>query len=396
MARNELCAILLLCVSGRALATESGVEGVAKALLPVHLVVSVVDVREPPTFRSRLASWFPQDATVTVSSSDFGAPECAPRIKTRGVAARLTFPAADRASLLFAYCDSTSASPHWVLREASLPGGMDELGQERLAQIIHTSTMALVEGRVEEAGTYVDGAALLKSSGQVTPTTPHRPLPEALAPPLAAERHAPATLHRERKENHPSPRQPFPSRVGGWLGVGYSATLRGVEGVATGPQLTLGLDLAIPPTWACGALIEARRIEPNRFEHSGLSIQTSGLRALGALQAEVRLSSVFSLAGQLGAGLDVNRYVPLSSSGNRLEAAVGDTDQQPFLTQAVRLYATGVIDVGVGFHLDAFPSKTHYLAATSDGKSRILATPWQVQPGMSIALRLPGRVRVTR
>ncbi|MGC4067447.1 MAG: hypothetical protein QM784_22930 [Polyangiaceae bacterium] len=184
--------------------------------------------------------------------------------------------------------------------------------------------------------------------------------------------------------------------MGGWLGVGYGVTYRGVEGLAMGPRLTLGLEVTTPRIWAYGLLLEGRLVEPSRFERSTLSIQTSGARTVLAAFVESRIGREISLLFEIGAGLDINHYVPLSSTSDAMAPSRGDTDYQPFVTPALRVFATGVVDFGFGVHLDVLPATTRYLTASDEGATHVVGKPRHVQPGLDLVLRWPGHVSVTR
>ncbi|MGC4067448.1 MAG: hypothetical protein QM784_22935 [Polyangiaceae bacterium] len=145
--------------------------------MSIRLDVVLLDVSEPPTFRSRLESWFPEGTALTVSLVQPELPACAARFDAQRVLAQVTFPSLDQAIVTFAYCDAQSGQRRFVRREIPLPGGLDELGQERLAQIVHSGTMALIEGRVDEVGTVVEGPAITEVPARDADITPHRPNP---------------------------------------------------------------------------------------------------------------------------------------------------------------------------------------------------------------------------
>jgi hypothetical protein len=143
-------------------------------------------------------------------------------------------------------------------------------------------------------------------------------------------------------------------------------------------------------------LLEGRLVEPSRFERASISIQTSGARTLLAAFVESRLRQNVSLFVELGGGLDINHYVPLSSTSDTVAPSGRDTDYQPFVTSALRVFATGVVDFGFGAHLDVLPATTRYLTASDEGAIHVVGRPRHVQPGMSLVLRWPGHLRVTR
>lgn len=346
----------------------------------VRVGVLFVDTSEPATFKSRLESWFPRGTHLTVSTIARPSTPCSTNGESNPIAVWLTFPVPDRVSVTFSYCDAKTKFPRYILRHLPLPGGMDELGQERLAQSIHSSVVALLDGRVDEVGVEVEA-----------PNSNPRSSSKSVEPP-STTRNARHLSFDSALPSHPSSAKP----IRGWIGIGYSATLRGVEGLALGPLLRGGLGRKATQVVTYGLLFEGRLFVPNRFERKGLSIQTSGARTLLGIYADGRIGRDWSLATELTVGLDINHYVSSSSTNGSYESVNDGTDYQVLFSPALHLLTTDVIEFGFGVHLDVLPARTRYYTMSAEGDSQVVATPWRFQPGISVLLRWPGHNRVTR
>jgi hypothetical protein len=337
---------------------------------------------------------------LTITTATYKTPLCATSGTSNPIAIRLTFPTPDQASLLFSYCDVKTKILGFVQRQLSLPGGMDELGQERLAQSIHSSVMALLEGRVDEVGVAVEApsTSVVERAPNQGPERSRQPEESETTITKREQKPSSTTRTTQRaglEREWPATSSPAPV-LRGWLALGYSATLRGIEGVALGPLLRGGVGRNGSRNLSYGILFESRLIVPSRFEKQGLSIQTSGIRALFGVYTDGRISTDWSLETEITAGLDVNRYVPSSSASGQYEAVGSRTDYQWLFSPAIQLQTRDTIEFGLGVHLDILPAKTHYYTVSTEGENQVVATPWRLQPGISVILKWPGHDRVTR
>jgi hypothetical protein len=177
----------------------------------------------------------------------------------------------------------------------------------------------------------------------------------------------------------------------GWLAVGYAATLRGQEGMALGPELTLGWRTVRLRHASYGLFLDTRLIVPSNFEIATLRIQTSGARFRLAADLEVDVGSSWALELALGAGIDINHYVPSQSTVTTIAPNQPGTDAQLCLTPSLRLWTVATLEIGLGAHLDVLPTNGRYYTSPTDSVGERVVVPWRLQPGFSVTLRWPGR-----
>lgn len=362
----------------------------ARADPPLRLNVVLLDAAEPPSLKSRLQSWFPDGTSLAVETRAPSSSSASSAFDGDTLAIWIAMPSADRADITYGFRDPTSRRLRFVQSQISLQGGLDELGQERLARVIHTSVMALLEGRVAEVGVSLD-----------TPPSQGHPARAAAVPPVSPSEFPDAAVigAAESIAGTPSVRilrgslsvAPIHRLRPGWLGVAYAMTLRGREGMALGPALTLGWRAMRLQHSSYGLFLESRFIIPSSFAFETLRIQTSGARVRLAAQLETRFGQSWSLELGLGAGIDVNHYVVAQSSDPSIEPSQPGTDTQLCVTPSLRLWTVAPLEIGLGAHLDLLPTNGRYTTSTSDSLEARVIAPWRLQPGISFTLRWPGQ-----
>lgn len=375
----------------------------ARADPRLRLNVVLLDAAEPPTLKRRLQSWFPDGTSLAVETLAPSTSSATAALDGDTLAIWIAMPSADRADITYGFRDPASRRLRLVQSQVSLQGGLDELGQERLARVIHTSVMALLEGRVAEVGVSLDTPPSQGPPAQVATAPPvlQSEFSRAAVPPMPQSELPNTALigAAEVLAGTPSVRilggtvsvAPIHRPRPGWLGVAYAMTLRGREGMALGPALTLGWRALRLRHSSYGFLLESRFIIPSSFAFETLRIQTSGARVRLAAQAETRLGQSWSLEVGLGAGLDVNHYVVAQSSNPSIEPSQPSTDTQLCVTPSLRLWTVAPLEIGLGAHLDLLPTNGRYTTSTSDSLEARVIAPWRFQPGFSFTLRWPGQ-----
>ena len=396
--RISVCLALLLITSRADLAradtaSDPAIEPSAAQDFPKRLAITVVAAESLlATFGQRVSSWFTDDTQVSITATSEVDLEQILATDPGEVRAWVVPLSPERALVTFSCVTPRSPARHLV-REVRLRKGFDELGQERLASVIHSAFVALREGsdgfERAQAERALDQAGI--SAGSRTPPGEFEasnarspvPAPRALAPENAVER---------RRPQPPAAAAPVQLLVG----VGYGARLRGREGIGHGPSLSLGAQLPSART-SIDLLVSAQFLFRSEFdaEHFSASVQTTALRAHIGL--EPALGSRWWAQLLLGAGVDVAQIHSSSvqsSSETTLQTSVRESGTQWRSAAELSLgllHHGELLDLGVYTQFTVLLEDVHYSADTDRGERR-LVTPWPVQPGLFIQ----GRFRSAR
>jgi hypothetical protein len=124
----------------------------AQAPEPTRATVEVVlvgEVGRDPAFSRRVTSWFePEQFRVTVrkvarlDASSILSPQ-----RERAVHAWVLLHDPNHVRLYFACASGTQEEPAYLLRDLELESGLDEMGVENIAQVLHLSAVALLDGQ---------------------------------------------------------------------------------------------------------------------------------------------------------------------------------------------------------------------------------------------------------
>jgi hypothetical protein len=223
----------------------------------------VGELAKDPVFAARVTSWFgPDQLELKLLKVRWLDPQ---RIlspdRTAAVHVWVTLSGdGDLARLYFAAASPTVEPHHpssYFVRDLRLEAGLDEIGAEHIAEVLHSSTLAFLEGQAESAR---DELELTLSAEPISPSTPAAPT-RALAPRAAPHRVAATGVGAEPAG--------ATERARPWgASVGYGVSYRGDEGTWHGPraslelsvQRRLGLRLAFQ-----GALPHSRDLPPVRL-----------------------------------------------------------------------------------------------------------------------------------
>jgi hypothetical protein len=330
------------------------------------VTIVLVGVPDEPTFPERLGSWFSSDVVLDFKRESTLDPD---RVLQPPESARaevwVTVRSLRTARVYFVVTASQGSSQRFLVRDIDLENGFDEVGKERLAQVVHASLLALWEGRAESPRAEVE-----------------RQLVESAAQPAAAPKSKPAS----RPTAIPGRTAPAPDNAAGFplamtAAVGYGANLRGDEHWAHGPELVGLLHLG-PAPLGVGGFVAARYLVPVTPSEAGVRLTIDGvrLRVGGALrygaERPVRIE-----AG-LGGGVDIVRYEARGSEqvdplpgDSEVRAAVSAQVGLSYRLRPVTLLLFGTVDVSL--------QDTHYDIVRSVGRERVIE-PWYAQPGISL------------
>lgn len=336
-------------------------------LRQVHINL-VGQVGRQPTLPERFTSWFdPTEYQISIERPD--------KLDTE----RILSPPPDgavyvwvtvrndaEARLYFASAQPNRA-PLYSLREVALDSGLDELGAERLSQIVHLSCLALFEGQGEHQRAEVE-----QMLDRESPPSASVESPPPAPPPEPPRKETPPPRYDTANDEGRGDDVGF--RLEGALGYGFS--YRSDEGLWHGPRGGLSAwmgDRFLVHLGVQGFLPHDEDIAQVQLRFWGGSIDLG----LGAF---ARWGNGFLVALSAGPGLDVVRYEPQSSLSEQVSIGTGELEVRPQvglnLRWAVRGSALGAaVVVRAAYSL----SRTHY-DLQSDQGSRPIATPSRFLP----------------
>ncbi len=251
----------------------------------------------------------------------------------------------------------------FLLRELALPGGLDALAREGIAQVVDSSVHSLL----------YSSAGLSREQARNAIERVQRETPPQPPPPPAPPRPQPI-----RRVPAPAP------NLSGLIGARYSAEYSGRElGIAHGPGLELGIGFRRPLRIRAklgGDRFFAQRIAARDV---GASLQTTRV-ALG-LDLEWPLGVPIAVVAALSGGTDITRIEP-RSAGSSVALAPKSTDLVPFAAADVRFVLRRASwAFGLGLLANVALANTHYDLRRGSGTKRV-AELWPVRPGAVLAV----------
>jgi hypothetical protein len=373
-------------VAASAHAQSAGVTAPERpAVASSTLVITVITTASGvPTLQERVSSWFNDGTQVTVGV----APELLPNrlfsSSQHEVKVWVAPLSQERALVVF----STAGQPQtarYLLREVRLVSGLDELGLERLASVIHSAFVALREGLEGSERPQVErelvAAGLLPSAPEPAPGPAPAPVTSA---PIRAT--APPPAPTPSRDVEPSSAG---AKSGLLLAAGYGTRFRGAEQLGHGPLVTAGIQLpGIVST--LDALLSAHLLLRSDFDAGAFnaSVQTSAFRA--HLGLEPALSPRLRLQALLGAGADlahISAQAVDATPSEDIEPRAPGSQWRGALELTLGVWWSGkLVDLGATAYSTFLLGDVHYTLASDTGQRR-LVTPWPVQPGISLQAR---------
>jgi hypothetical protein len=365
----------------------SGVDDAATTgHFPKKLAITVVSAEGSlPNFEQRVSSWFTDGTAVKVTLSREAEPTQLLASSPGEVRIWVVLLSPGRALVTFSTAAGDTAA-RYLVREVPLVSGLDDLGLERLASVIHSAFIALREGvegfEREQAERELLRAGLsVQAPASGSPEMPG--LPKPAEPPPARV----ATVDRAPVRASPPPTSLL-------FAIGYGGRLRGGEGPGHGPTVALGLQLP-SRRGALNLLVSAHylfRATLDAGSNFRASVQTTAFRAHAGLEPKLARSVFAQLL--LGAGADLAQIH--ASAG--ASAAAGALEIDPHVAGAQWRGAgeltlglvrhSELLDLELNAQLSVLFGDVHYSASVDNVETRLL-TPWQVEPGLS----LQGRFR---
>jgi hypothetical protein len=357
-----------------ALATPTLAQGAAAAFgevataVPVRVLL-VAELGREPTLPARIASWF-EPSRFDVSVRAVERLEAA-RILAPVGAGNLEVWVAPRTGvgvrLYFAASGGAGRAPTFLVRDLPLPQGLDEMGAERLAEVLHLSAVALLEGHAQSERRDVE-QGLREQSG---PTAARN----AATEPSATAASKPSI----RTPASSPPRGAVPSAVqprGRSIGrvrpiLGYAASARGDEGVAHGPRI--GGYVAFAPSLALHAL--AQLDLPRSREYGAVAVRFDGFELTLAPVLRRPFTTALLAEAWLGPMLDVVRFQPRSGSPTAAPGASG-VDVRAGLDGGVAFVIEGSsLSLALSLHAALLGPASDYNLVADGVRQRLAASP---------------------
>lgn len=334
-------------------ASPSASAAVDDALPPRVELVLVGDAPGGSALLERSSSWF-RDPGVTVEAARAPALAAGTVFATsRNAGVRiwiwLRTPSAARV-FVTAQEPARGAARYWVT-DVALRSGLDELGTEELAQLVHLSALAVWSGNLESGRSEVEAGL-------------------ALPAPRPTDR-APAPVHEQPRTRTFT------------LGAEYSLRFAGDEGAPQAFSAVAGLGFR-RAEHELAARLHAGVFIPRRVQNAQLELSLNGGSAWLEGVSAWRLSERSWLTASAGPGADIVRYSARSTE--TLRAEPGSTDFRPFLQAAAGLRVElGSVSVSAAALVLVQWLRVHYDVARPAAQDEVV-TPWLVQPGGALGV----------
>jgi hypothetical protein len=351
-----------------ALLLSSGAGAQDQARRRVEIVL-VGKLGQDPVFAARATSWFrPERFTVGLRRARYLDPRqvLAPA-GNADVHVWVTLSGDNLARLYFSSAAHSGRSESYFLRDLRLESGLDEIGAEHVAEVLHLSTQAFLDGQALSA------REELERTLQAEPAPTPEPAPPAARPVGSATRPVEELVA-------PATRRPAARREWG-AGVGYGVSYRADEGIWHGPRASLealllrrfGLRVA-----AAGALPQTRELEP-------LALRFFGASFLVAASFRHALGSRIELEWFAGPGLEVVRYEPVQPPSSDYIAAQAATEARPEAGVGLCASFAGSPRVSVLAEATVPLTKTHY-DVVQGSQRRVIGEASPVVPKLGFEL----------
>jgi hypothetical protein len=367
---STACLVLTAGVSAEPLKTGSRASTDLKAT-PVDVVL-VGRAGTEGSLAERIRSWFGAGAVLSITNEPkLVAERVLGPMPTRRVAVWVTERAAGEARLYFAVTGETEGAMRYLIRDVPLNQGFDEIGSERVAQVVHSSVTALTEGSIEVAE---------RPEIERLLAAPVEPYKASLARP-GKPVYVPVRPPR-KKPSEPEPEPPGPS-FAPLAGLFYRGAFSGDEGFAHGPGLALGATLRFGE-FGVGAVTRGEYVLPHSERFNELDMSLRGVMGRLGVRGEWIASEVLHHDLELGGGVVWMRYDPEPSTtpSGPLPFA-RDIDQRFFWFASFGLSRRlGAIRIGGRLELELYPVRSYYQLDSGDE----IGSAAQFQPSLALEI----------
>jgi hypothetical protein len=268
-----------------------------------------------------------------------------------------------------------------LLRDLTLERGLDELGSEALAQAVHLSTVALLEGQVGTSREQLEQSLQAEPAPRSNQDAPSSP--PLAAPTATSEKSVESTPVELAPEHAAAEKTRGKARLEVRASLGYALSYGGGEGFAHGPRARARVGFAAG--W--GALARLQAVLPHRRELTTLNLDLYGGGALLAGSFRERLGDDLVIDAFAGPSLELVHYEPRARSEAAFAPSPASTELRPQLVFGV-LFGFGswprlalVPELSVALH------GSHY-EATQNGEAITVARAARLTPSLGLELEL--------
>ncbi len=273
-------------------------------------------VSEDSTLPRRITSWFDRRrfrvSTRTVKQLD------ASRIlspEQQGIVyVWITFGTNNDARLYFATTRRSGREPTYLIRDLQLPQGLDEMGAERIAQVLYPSTVAILEGQADTQREEVERT--LKTDTAANAKQDQNPPGAPIADGVSVKGQSPIST--------PAPSEGVAFRAID-VGLGYGVSFRSDEGIWHGPRASF--ELSLTQSIGVGGFVRTALPHSQGVEGITLSVWGATLGAFGGWQAPISPSLALEIFA--GPGFDVVYQRPTQARNPDATLATGDSEVRP-------------------------------------------------------------------
>jgi hypothetical protein len=290
------------------------------------------------------------------------------------------------ARLYFTFVEPRERRTVYLVRDLRLERGLDEIGAEHIAEVLHLSVLALVEGQAESRreeleDTLARDASMLSEQSQSSDANPSSPADRAQPNSSKASETA-------RRDKVPAATRGSRSASGGAqargleYGLGYGGSFRGDEGLWHGPRASLHLRGSVVDA---AAVIEGAF--PSTHTFGSITLRTYGASAAFLAEYHHALSSSVAAEGFAGPGLDLVHYAPERSADSEVSVAGDATEGRPkIVLGATLVFGHAPPRVSVVASASIALTRTHY-DVVLEGENHVVGRPWMVFPTAGAELR---------
>jgi hypothetical protein len=343
-----------------------------------------------PVFTDRIASWFdPRRFRVSVRTqagldvSRVLAPE-----REGVIFVWVSLADARRARFYFATVSGRDArdGPRYVLRDLPLPGGVDEMGAEHIAEVVFSSVTALLEGqrthrREEVQRTLEADPSVARRGAPSSMTAPAAsiPSPPAVrpAPPPSAE-----VSSSPRQPPVPSPPAVVPASAARRWSLGYTVSPRGGEGIWHGPRA----GIRVPLRGALAARATILAMLPADAEMGPVVLHLYGASGALGVAARQSIGAGVTLDWLAALGFGLVRYRPSVAGDPAIAPAVAATNGRPHALLGLAASPDRLPWLSVTAEVEIAFVRSHY-DVLDGAERRPIRRAWPLAPVFAVEAR---------
>jgi hypothetical protein len=291
------------------------------------------------------------------------------------------------ARLYFTFTEPHERRTLYLLRDLRLEQGLDEIGAERIAEVLHLSVLALIEGQAESGREELEDTLARDAStlSERDPSPKPRSTASAVPPRPKSLPPASETTRGDMGDRLASGRRP---RGGAaktrtfHFGLGYGGSFRGDEGLWHGPRGSVHLLGSL-----LGAAIFVEGAIPTTHTFDTIDVRTYGASAALLVEHPHAFTPGISAEAFLGPGIDIVHYEPRPSPDSAVTVGKDATEGRPkIIAGATLILGRAAPRVSVVCAASIAFTRTHY-DVVLDGQNQVVARPWVVFPMAGAELR---------